>query len=384
MNHWRQCTLGNCFVAATFVFVGCDGSSSSNATKSTAPVATKSTAPTVTHADKPNANTTELESARNNWAAARSNSELMGDIKIDGSSTVYPITEAAAASFKKLFPNVNTTVGKSGTGGGFKRFQTGETDISDASRPIKPKEFKACKDTNVLFVEIPVAYDGLTIVAHKDNDFLDTLTVDQLKTIFLADRAAKTWKDVNPEWPDEEIKVFAPGTDSGTFDYFKEVVAGKEGSIRSDMSTSENDDVLVNGVAGDQYGLGFFGAAYYFQNTDKLKAVKVVNPTTKEAIAPTAETIENGSYAPFSRPLFIYVNKEAIRKPQVEQFVDFYIAKAAEFSREVGYVPLPTSVYETGLENFIAENVGTHYLTEAMEKRFGPVTEIYTKENIVH
>ena len=370
-------------VGATLVLVGCGGGPSLDATNKNSADAKNRSAPVTATADTSQAATTELEAARRRWATADSNRELMGDIKIDGSSTVYPITEAVAASFKKLFPNVNTTVGKSGTGGGFKRFQTGETDISDASRPIKPKELKACKDSNLSFVEIPVAYDGLTIVVHKDNDFLNTLTVEQLKTIFLADRAARSWKDVNPAWPDQEIKVFAPGTDSGTFDYFKEVVAGKEGSVRSDMSTSENDDVLVNGVAGNQYGLGFFGAAYYFQNTDKLKAVKVVNPANKEAVAPTAETIENGSYAPFSRPLFIYVNHQAISKPQVEQFIEFYIAKAAEFSSEVGYVALPTSVYEAGLNNFTAENVGTHYLTEAMEKRVGPVTEIYTEKNIV-
>lgn len=378
MNCSKHIFWSCCAAVMMIALTGCSTSSSPEA-KTTTPANTPSatTSDPVTNPGSP------LETARQTWAQAQSNDELKGDIKVDGSSTVYPITEAAAASFKKLFPNVNTTVGKSGTGGGFKRFQTGETDISDASRPIKDKELQACQEKSVSFIEIPVAYDGLTIVAHKDNDFLDTLTVDQLKTIFLADKAAKTWKDVNPDWPAEEIKVFAPGTDSGTFDYFKEVIAGKEGSIRSDMSTSENDDVLVNGVAGDEFGIGFFGAAYYFQNMDKLKAVKVVNPATDKAVLPTAETIENGSYAPFSRPLFIYVNKESINKPQVEQFVDFYIAKAADFSKEVGYVALPNSVYEAGLENFISENVGTHYLTAEMEKRSGPVTEVYSKDNLV-
>ena len=370
--------LAVCLFLTSALLSGCGESTTSE--KSPSGPTPPSTASTTT--DTPAATTSDLDSARQSWASAKENGELKGDIKIDGSSTVYPISEATAAAFKKVFPNVNTTVGKSGTGGGFKRFQTGETDVSDASRPIKDKELKACQEKGIAFIEIPVAYDGLTIVAHKDNDFLDTLTVDQLKTIFLADKAAKTWQDVNPEWPAEEIKVFAPGTDSGTFDYFKEVVAGKEGSIRSDMSTSENDDVLVNGVAGNKYGLGFFGAAYYFQNTDKLKAVNVVNPKTNQAVGPTAETIENGSYAPFSRPLFIYVNKKSIDKPQVEQFVDFYIANAVEFATQVGYVPLPTSIYESGMENFIDGNDGTHYLTEAMEKRSGPVTEIFVKENL--
>ena len=326
---------------------------------------------------------TGLKAAQASWKNASANTELSGKIDIDGSSTVYPITEAAAAAFKKLYANVNITGGKSGTGGGFKRFNTGETDISDASRPIKSKELKACQDNKVSFVEIPIAYDGLTVVVHKDNSFVDSLTVDQLKTIFLSDKAAKTWKEVNAEWPDEEIKIFAPGTDSGTFDYFKEVVAGKTGAIRSDMSTSENDDVLVNGVAGEETSIGFFGAAYYFQNKDKLKSVKIINPKSGDAVAPTAETIENGTYAPFSRPLFIYVNASAITKPQVEKFVDFYLANAAEFSREVGYVALPESVYEQGYTNYMDENTGTHYLDSEMEKRSGPVTEVYKPENIL-
>lgn len=323
-----------------------------------------------------------LEAAKVSWSKVTTNKELSGKIGVDGSSTVYPITEAAAAAFKKVYPNVNVTVGKSGTGGGFKRFNTGETDISDASRPIKGKEFKACKENKVSFIEIPIAYDGLTIVAHKDNTFLDTLTVDQLKSIFLSDQAAKNWSDVNPKWPAKEIKIFAPGTDSGTFDYFKEVIAGKKGAIRPDMSTSENDDVLVNGVAGDVNAIGFFGAAYYFQNKDKLKAIKVVNPTSGKAIMPSDETIENGTYAPFSRPLFIYINSKSINKVQVERFVDFYLANAAEFSRQVGYVALPGSVYEQAYNNYLDENTGTHYLTKEMEKRSGPVTEVYKTENL--
>ena len=324
-----------------------------------------------------------LMEAKTAWKTMAVNSQLAGKVEIDGSSTVYPITEAAAAAFKKLFPNVSVSVGKSGTGGGFKRFNTGETDISDASRPIKAKELKACTENNVKFIEIPVAYDGLTIVAHKDNTFLDTLTIDQLKLIFLAENTAKKWSDVDPGWPATEIKIFAPGTDSGTFDYFKEVVAGKKGAFRPDMSTSENDDVLVNGVAGDTNAIGFFGAAYYFQNTDKLKAVKVINPSSGQAVSPTPETIENGSYAPFSRPLFIYVNSAKISNVQVEKFVDFYMVKAADFSREVGYVALPESVYQQAYDNFLDENTGTHYLTESMEKRHGAVTEVYKSENLL-
>lgn len=324
----------------------------------------------------------EFKAAKVSWSKVATNKELAGKINIDGSSTVYPITEAVAAAFKKIYPSVDVTVGKSGTGGGFKRFNTGEIDISDASRPIKANEFKACKDNNVGFIEIPVAYDGLTIVVHKDNTFLESLTVGQLKTIFLSNQAAKKWNEIDPSWPATEIKIFAPGTDSGTFDYFKEVVAGKNGAIRADMSTSENDDVLVNGVAGDVNAIGFFGAAYFFQNKDKLKAIKIVNPDSGKEVLPTDKTIENGTYAPFSRPLFIYVNRNSINKVQVEKFVDFYLAKAGDFSRAVGYVALPASVYERAYGNFLDENVGTHYLTEKKEKRSGPVTEVYMSGNL--
>ena len=323
-----------------------------------------------------------LSEAKAQWKSVKPNNELAGKIDVDGSSTVYPITEAAAAAFKKIYPNVNVTVGTSGTGGGFKRFTVGETDISDASRPIKAKELKGCQENSVSFIEIPVAYDGLTVVVRKDNDFVNELTIDQLKAIFLSDKAAKTWKEINPEWPAEQIKIHAPGTDSGTFDYFKEVIAGKEGAIRADMSTSENDDVLVNGVAGDQYSIGFFGAAYYFQNTDKLKAVAIVNPATGKAVSPSDETIENGSYAPFSRPLFIYLNSKSVNKAQVEKFVDFYLANADEFARAVKYVALPEAVYAQAYGNYLDENVGTHYLDDKMEKRSGPVTEVYVPANL--
>ena len=233
------------------------------------------------------------------------------------------------------------------------------------------------------FVEIPVAYDGLTVVVHKDNTFVKELTVDHLKKIFLESMAAKKWNEVDPSFPAEKIKVFAPGTDSGTFDYFKEVVAGKKGAIRSDMSTSENDDVLVNGVAGDKNAIGFFGAAYYFQNKDKLSAVAIINPKTGKAVLPSDKTIESGSYAPFSRPLFIYVNQKAAGEPQVEKFVDFYIAHAGDFARQVGYVALPNKIYEQAYDNYLDEEVGTHYLTKDMEKRSGPVMEVFQRKNIL-
>jgi len=304
--------------------------------------------------------------------------DLKGEIKIDGSSTVYPITEVVADAFAEVAPDVRVTVGVSGTGGGFKRFTKGETDISDASRPIKGKEIKAANEGGVNFVEVPVAYDGLTIAVNKSNDWVEKMTVDQLKQIFLADKAAKTWKDVDPSWPAQEIVMYAPGTDSGTFDYFKEVVAGKEGSIRSDMTVSEDDHVLVRGIAGDKNGIGFFGYAYYDANRDTLKAVPIVNDEGK-AITPDGATIEDGTYNPFSRPLFIYVSEASLAKPEVAAFVDFYFDAGPEAAEEVGYVRLPSSVYEAGKYNVKNRRLGSQFITAEGEKVKGGLTKVFKK-----
>ena len=301
---------------------------------------------------------------------------LRGSITVDGSSTVYPITEAVAESFKAAAPNVKVTVGVSGTGGGFKRFAANETDISDASRPIKAAEAKMCNDAGIEFIEIPVAYDGLTIVVNKGNYWAESMTVDDLKKIFLASGGAKTWQDVRPEWPDRPINIYCPGTDSGTFDYFKEVVAGKKGSIRSDMSVSEDDNVLVRGVSGDEGGIGFFGAAYYFENKDSLRAMPIINKQGK-AVGPTSKTIENGTYNPFSRPLFIYVKASAARKPFVRAFVEFYLKNAAKSASEVGYVGLPDVIYDRARKTFETRKTGSFFLDAEGEKKTGPVTEIY-------
>ncbi|MDG2134486.1 MAG: PstS family phosphate ABC transporter substrate-binding protein [Phycisphaerales bacterium] len=301
---------------------------------------------------------------------------LRGSITIDGSSTVYPITEAIAESFKTAAPNVKVTVGVSGTGGGFKRFAANETDISNASRPIKAAEAGMCTDAGVDFIEIPVAYDGLTIVVNKGNYWAESMTVDDLRKVFLASGAARTWQDVRPEWPDRPINIYCPGTDSGTFDYFKEVVAGKKGSIRSDMSVSEDDNVLVRGVSGDEGGIGFFGVAYYLENKDSLRAMPIINKAGK-AVGPTPKTIENGTYNPFSRPLFIYVKASAARKPFVRAFVDFYLRNAAKSASEVGYVGLPEVIYGRARETFETRRAGSFFLDEHGEKKTGPVTEIY-------
>ncbi len=312
-----------------------------------------------------------------NESFAQNLTRLRGEVKIDGSSTVYPITQAIAEEFADAAPNVKIIVSVSGTGGGFKRFAAGETDISNASRPIKKDEYDAAKKNRVEFIEVPVAYDGLTIVTNPSNTWVDSLTVDELKTIFLADRAAKTWSDVRPDWPDTPIKIFAPGTDSGTFDYFKEVVAGKDGRIRSDMSVSEDDNVLVTGVAGDPTAIGFFGYAYFVENKDKLKAVPIVNPETKSPVMPTMKTVEEGVYAPFSRPLFIYVNANSLRRLDVNAFVDAYLKDAAEMAKEVGYIPLPKAMYERAAKNVRARKTGTQFLDEDGKSVHGPLEKVY-------
>ncbi len=302
---------------------------------------------------------------------------LRGAVDIDGSSTVFPITEAVAEEFAEIAPSVDVQIGISGTGGGFKRFAVGETDISNASRPIKAKEYEAANSNGVEFIELPVAYDGLTIVVNRANYWVDALTVDELKMIFLADKAAKTWKEINPEWPEIKISIYSPGTDSGTFDYFKEVVAGKAGSIRSDMSVSEDDNVLVRGVSGQEGAIGFFGCAYFFENKKKLKAVPIVNPDTGKAVTPTAKTIEEGDYAPFSRPLFIYVNAESAKRPEVRDFVLFYLNEGPELAEDVGYVQLPQAVRKQAETNFTNGRTGTHFLDANGEQLHGPVTELY-------
>ncbi|WP_442510871.1 PstS family phosphate ABC transporter substrate-binding protein [Novipirellula sp. SH528] len=311
---------------------------------------------------------------------------IEGAVEIDGSSTVAPISEAAAEAFGKTFKNVKVTVAISGTGGGFDRFTNGEIDISDASRPIKDSEFKVCKEKGVSFVELPIAYDGLSIVINKENDFVDQLTVDELKKIFLREGGAKTWKDVNPKWPELAIKIYAPGTDSGTFDYFfGDVVAKNDASEhpRDDMSVSEDDNVLVTGVAGEKGAIGFFGASYYFSNVDKIKAVKIVDPKTGKAVGPTPETIESGEYAPFSRPLFIYVKTDSMKRPEVKQFLEFYLSEAGRLAEMVDYVALPDSIYEVVQTHYEERITGTHYLTADLEKRSGPLAELYTTEDVV-
>ena len=265
--------------------------------------------------------------------------DLSGEIKADGSSTVYLITEAVTKQFKQAHPKVNISVGISGTGGGFKKFAAGETDISDASRSIKPQEIENCKKNGVDFIELQVAWDGLAVVIHPENTWARKMSVEQLRKIWHPDSAAKRWSDVDPSWPNEEIRLYGAGPDSGTFDYFTEVINGKEKVCRKDVQVSEDDNVAVKGVAGKKYAMGYFGVAYYTENKDKLAVVAVKNEKTGQYAEPTIETVMTKQYAPLSRPLFIYVKTTSMKRPEVQEFVRFYLRRV-DLAKTAGYVPL--------------------------------------------
>lgn len=281
-------------------------------------------------------------------------------IKIDGSSTVFPITEAVAEEFQKMKKGaVKVTVGISGTGGGFKKFCRGETDISDASRPILKKEMDACKAAGIEYYELPVAFDALTVMVNPKNDWIKSMTVAELKMIWepAAQGKITKWNQVNPKWPDAPIKLYGAGSDSGTFDYFTEAVVGKAKSSRGDYTASEDDNVLVQGIANDKNALGYFGFAYYAENPTKLKAVAVDGG--KGPVMPSAKTVEDGTYNPLGRPIFIYVSKKAAAKPEVKEFIEYYLQNSAPLVKQVKYVPLPASAYKTALAHFQKGKIGT-------------------------
>jgi len=285
-------------------------------------------------------------------------------VKIDGSSTVYPITEAVAEDFQKAKKNaVRVTVGISGTGGGFKKFCRGETDISDASRPITKKEIEDCKAAGIEFIELPVAYDALTVVINPKNEWAKNMTVAELKAIWepAAQGKITNWKQVNPAWPDRPLKLYGPGADSGTFEYFTEAVNGKSKATRGDFTASEDDNVLVQGVARDVGGLGYFGFAYYIENKDKLAAVSVATEAGKTPVAPSLETVINGTYQPLARPIFIYVNAKSADRPEIKEFVEFYMKNGEKLTKEVKYVPLPAKAYAHNLEDFGKRAKGTKF-----------------------
>lgn len=278
-------------------------------------------------------------------------------IKVDGSSTVFPITEAVAEEFQKENKGIKVMVGISGTGGGFKRFGRGETDISDASRPIKSKEVSLAKENGIEYIELPVAYDGLAVMVNPKNTWVDYLTVAELKKMWApeAQNAVTKWSQIRQGFADKELRLFGPGTDSGTFDYFTEVICGASGASRGDYTASEDDNVLVEGIASDQQALGYFGLAYYEQNKDKLKLVPIDDGNDangKGPIAPDMKSVRDGTYQPLARPIFIYVSKQAAERPEVREFVEYYLRSAASLVKEVGYIPLPDEAYEAALERF--------------------------------
>ena len=274
--------------------------------------------------------------------------ELRGTIEIDGSSTVFPVSEAVAEEFGKLHPDVRVNVGVSGTGGGFKRFTVGETDISDASRPIKDAEAQAAADNGIEYYPLRVAMDGLSVMVSPDNDFVECLTTDQLKMIWEPGSTVSKWSDVDPSWPSSDIALYGPDTDSGTFDYFTEEIMGEAQLSRPDYTASADDNVLVQGIAGGKYSLGYFGFAYYQENQDKLNLVAV--DSGNGCVLPTSESIENGTYSPLSRPLFIYVSKQSMERPEVKAFVEFYLDNAADLAQEVGYIKLGDDEYASNRE----------------------------------
>lgn len=290
--------------------------------------------------------------------------QLEGSISIDGSSTVYPISEAVAEEYLAVNPHVKVTVGESGTGGGFKKFGRGETDINDASRSIKQSEIDMCNENNIKYTELLVAFDGMAIVVNPKNTWANDITVAELKKLWepAAQGVILKWNQIRPEWPDKEIQLYGPGTASGTFDYFTEAIVGEAKSCRGDYTASEDDNVLVQGVASDESALAFFGLSYFENNMDKLKLLPVddgKDENGKGPILPSVETVKNKTYAPLSRPLFIYVNSTAAEKEVVQDFVTFYLDNASKLVTEVGYIPLSDNEIANA-KSIWAEFVKTH------------------------
>ena len=326
-------------LAATLA--SCSGNDTPSTTKATSPAATQTTAAKTT-------------------APVASN--LSGNITIDGSSTVAPISKAVAEDFAKSNSGVKVPVGTSGTGGGFKKFCAGDTDISNASRPIKAKEAEDCKKNGVEFVELPIAVDGLTVVVNKENTWAKCLTVAELKTMWSPESEGKitSWDQVRPDFPKETIALFGAGADSGTFDYFTEAINKKSKVIRKDYQPSEDDNITVKGVQGSKGAMGFFGVSYFEENAKKLNAVEVDGG--KGCVAPTAENINTGKYSPLSRPLFIYVSKKSLARPEVKAFIEFYLSKDEKLVKEVGYVPLPGDALTKVKDRFAKATLGSTFM----------------------
>lgn len=287
-------------------------------------------------------------------------------VRIDGSSTVFPITEAVSEEYQtSKRGKVRVTVGISGTGGGFKKLCRGEIDIQNASRPIQKNEMDACKAKGIAFIEIPVAYDATAVVVNPKNNWMDSVTIADLKKMWDPSAQGKVlmWSDVNPAWPKQKIKLFGAGSDSGTFDYFTEAVVGKAKSSRGDYTASEDDNTLVTGIANDTYALGYLPLAYYEENKTKLKVLGIIGgekaPMKNQAVLPNKDTVEKGTYFPLARPIFIYVSEASLKRPEIREFAEFYLKNAPELVLEAKYVPLPAKAYEIGKEHLKANKVGT-------------------------
>ena len=290
-------------------------------------------------------------------------------VKVDGSSTVFPVAEAVAEEFQKAKKGtVKVTVGIAGTGGGFKKFARGETDISNASRPISKDEMKACKEAGIDYIELPICFDALTVAVNPKNDWVSTITIDELKKIW--EPAPKDqphpvthWNHIRAEWPAEKIALFGAGSDSGTFDYFTEAVCGKAKASRGDFTASEDDNVLVQGIEGNKYALGYIPFAYYAPHMDRMKALAIAWPknTVKTPVLPSMENVLKGTYNPLSRPLFMYVNKKSADKAEVKEYVEFFLKEGAKLAQEVKYLPLPAAAYATGLKRFTDRQIGTGF-----------------------
>jgi phosphate transport system substrate-binding protein len=296
--------------------------------------------------------------------AKSSHAQIPSMIKIDGSSTVFPPTEAVADQFQlEKHGKVKITIGISGTGGGFKKFCKGETDISNASRPILKKEMAECEKNGIRYIELPIAFDAITVVVNPKNTFLNKITVEELKKIWepAAQGVITTWNQVNPAWPKTPIKLYGPGADSGTFDYFTEAIVGKAKQSRTDYTASEDDNVVVQGVARDVNAIGYFGFAYYLENSKKLKAAAIVQKAGKSAVLPSIATVMNASYQPLARPLFIYVNSQSNERPDVNEFVMFYLNHGEKIVRQVKYIPLNAKDYRHAMVNLKVKKTGTAF-----------------------
>ncbi len=290
----------------------------------------------------------------NNSNGSEESTTLSGVITIDGSSTVYPLSEAVAEEFRGEAPEVRVTIGSSGSGAGFKKFARGESDISDASRSIKQNEIDACKEANIEYHELRVALDGIAIVVNKENDWIESITTEELKMIWEPSSRVNKWSDVRPEWPNEGIELFGPSTAHGTYDFFTEEIVGESGASRPDYNAVSDYNVAVQGISNNKFTLGYFGLAYFSENSDKLKLVGVDNGSGP--VLPSLATVGDGSYSPLARPLFIYIKRSALEREEVKAFVAFYLENAAALSEAIGYIPLSESEYLKGLEKINASD----------------------------